>query len=189
MGARECIITMLYDAEAVLQVADDILVESTSATVWLQCATIGLDGPAQLAWRVGGRLRLVDAPVLGTKQPAENDALVVLTSGPRAALDSVSVVLAAIGSRIQHVDNVVGHATALKLACNAWLAGLTAAAAQSLALTEALGVDPRQFLTDIGGGSQDAPHLQRKGPQMIAADYIPAFALFAAAKDMEHDAP
>jgi 3-hydroxyisobutyrate dehydrogenase len=122
--------------------------------------------------------------VLGTKEPAENGALVVLTSGPPAAVESVTAVLAAIGSRTQHVDDQVGHASALKLACNAWLASLTAAAAQSLALADALGVNPHQFLDAIKGGSQDAPYLQRKGAQMIAADYAPAFSLDAASKDL-----
>jgi 3-hydroxyisobutyrate dehydrogenase len=122
--------------------------------------------------------------VLGTKQPAESGTLVVLASGPRPAIDAVSAVLAAIGSRTHYVDDKLGHATGLKLACNAWLVSLTAAAAQSLALAEALGIDPRQFLEAIRGGSQDAPYLQRKGAQMITADYSPAFSLNAADKDV-----
>jgi len=182
--SADCIITMLFDAEAVLQVSEEILSAARPGTVWLQCATVGVEGMAELADQVGSRLQLVDAPVLGTKQPAESGALVVLTSGPRKAVESVTAVLAAIGSRTQHVDDKVGHASAVKLACNAWLASLTAAAAQSLAITEALGVDPHQFLQAISGGSQDAPYLQRKGAQMIAADYAPAFALDAAGKDI-----
>jgi len=182
--SADCIITMLFDGDAVLQVAAEILAGAKPGTVWLQCGTIGLDAIEQLAVQVGDRLQLVDAPVLGTKQPAENGALVVLTSGPRTAVESVAEVLEAIGSRTQHVDEELGHATALKLACNAWLVSLTASAAQSLALTDALGVDPRQFLRAIQGGSQDAPYLQRKGAQMIAADYAPAFSLAAASKDV-----
>jgi 3-hydroxyisobutyrate dehydrogenase len=180
----DCIITMLYDADAVLDVGEEVLAAAEEGTVWLQCATVGLDGIARLADRVGDRLQLVDAPVLGTKQPAESGALVVLVSGPRPAIDAVGAVLAAIGSHTQYVDDQLGHATALKLACNAWLVSLTAAAAQSLALTQALGIDPRQFLEAIRGGSQDAPYLQRKGAQMITADYSPAFSLNAADKDV-----
>ena len=180
----DCIITMLYDADAVLQVTDEILAAAKPETVWLQCATVGLKGIAQLAEQVGNRMPLVDAPVLGTKQPAENGALVVLTSGPRAAVESVTAVLEAIGSRTQYVDEELGHATALKLTCNAWLASLTAAAAQSVALAEAMGIAPQQFLEAIKGGSQDAPYLQGKGAQMIAADYAPAFSLDAASKDV-----
>lgn len=181
----DVIITMLFDADAVLEVADEVLANASPDAVWLQCATIGGDGIRTLVDRVDGRLALVDAPVLGTKQPAENGKLVVLASGPRAAVDRAEPVLAAIGSRTQYLGEEPGHATALKLACNAWLASLTAAAAQSLALTEALGVEPQQFLEAIRGGTQDAPYLQRKGAQMIAGDYPPAFSLAAAAKDVE----
>jgi 3-hydroxyisobutyrate dehydrogenase len=180
----DCIITMLYDADAVLQVTDEILSAARPSTIWLQCATVGLQGIARLANRVGDQLRLVDAPVLGTKQPAENGTLILLASGPHDAIASVAAVTNAIASRTQYVGGELGDATALKLTCNAWLTSLTAAAAQSLALAEALGIDPQQFLTAIRGGSQDAPYLQRKGAQMIAGDYAPAFSLEAAHKDV-----
>lgn len=181
----DCVVTMLYDAEAVLAVCDDVVANAGPGTVWMQCATIGLDGMAQLGERVGDRLVLLDAPVLGTKQPAEKGALVVLVSGPETAVDAAGTVLGAIGKRTIYVDDELGHATALKLACNAWLATLTAGAAQSLALARALGVDPRLFLDAIKGGTQDAPYLQRKGTQMLAGDFDPSFTLDAAAKDAE----
>jgi len=181
----ECVVTMLYDADAVLAVCDDIVANAAPGTVWMQCATIGLDGMGQLTERVGDRMILLDAPVLGTKQPAENGALVVLASGPETAVEAARPVLDAIGKRTIHVDHELGHATALKLACNAWLATLTAGAAQSLALTQALGVDPRLFLDAVKDGTQDAPYLQRKGAQMLTGDFEPAFTLDAATKDAQ----
>ena len=41
----------------------------------------------------------VDAPVLGTKQPAEQGALIVLASGPEGARDALAPVFDAVGSR------------------------------------------------------------------------------------------
>lgn len=93
--------------------------------------------------------------------------------------------MAGVGAGGLRSDEQVGHATALKLACNGWLVSLTAAAAQSVTLTQQLGVDPRLFLDAIKGGTQDAPYLQNKGAAMIDDNFAPAFALDAALKDVE----
>ncbi|MDX6688020.1 MAG: 3-hydroxyisobutyrate dehydrogenase, partial [Baekduia sp.] len=69
------IITMLSDADAVLEVMegdDGALASAADGAVWLQMSTVGLAGTQrciELAERHG--LQFVDAPVLGTKQPAE----------------------------------------------------------------------------------------------------------------------
>src|SRR5919204_1406179 len=79
--------TMLADAHAVL----DVVRQASLGTgqVWWQCSTIGLEGTEraeQHAAQTGAIL--VDAPVLGTRVPAEEGQLVILASGPDAALDT-----------------------------------------------------------------------------------------------------
>lgn len=184
VAAADIIITMLFDADAVLDLAGDICDAAQPGTIWLQCSTIGADVWPELSRRAGTTLRLVDAPVLGTKQPAENGALVVLAAGPAAAVREAAPVIDAIGNRLVSVGTELGQASALKLVCNSWLATLTAGAAQGIALTEALGLDPQLFLDTIQGGTQDTPYLQRKGAQMIAGTYGEGFAVAAALKDV-----
>ncbi len=82
--------------------------------------------------------------MLGTRKPAEEGKLVVLVSGEGRLIEQARPVLDAIGSRTVVVGDRLGAASALKLACNAWVATITAATAQSVALAEALGVDPAQ---------------------------------------------
>lgn len=178
------IITMLFDADAVLDVAGDITEAARPDAIWMQCSTIGVDVWPELSRRCGTTLRLIDAPVLGTKQPAENGALVVLAAGPADAVAEAAPVFDAIGNRLVSVGPEVGQASALKLVCNSWLATLTAGAAQGIALAEALGLDPQLFLDTIQGGTQDAPYLQRKGAQMIAGTYPEGFGVAAALKDV-----
>ena len=72
-------------------------------------------------------LPLLDAPVLGTKKPAEEGNLVPLVSGPALLVETARPVLDAIGSRTVVVGEELGAASALKLACNAWIASITAA--------------------------------------------------------------
>jgi 3-hydroxyisobutyrate dehydrogenase len=78
----------------------------------------------------------------------------------------------------------VGNGTALKLAANAWIASITAATAQSLALTASLGLDPALFLEAIGGSASDSQYAHTKGGAMIDDSFAPQFALDGLRKDI-----
>ena len=69
-------------------------------------------------------------------------------------------------------------------ACNAWIASLTAGAAQSLALARGLGVEPELFLQAIGGGPADSPYAQLKGAAMLQGDYAASFSVDGLRKDL-----
>ena len=126
----------------------------------------------------------MDAPVLGTRKPAEDGALVVLASGPEPVRDRVAPVLDAIGSRTMWVGEA-GAGSRLKLAANAWVFTVVEGVAESLALTRDLGLDPRLFLEAVQGGALDAPYVQLKGGAMLDGAFDPAFALAGALKDAE----
>ena len=77
------VLTMLSDADAVIDAVEDALPGVREGTVWLQMSTIGEIGTERCAELAGAHgVTLFDAPVLGTKQPAEQGKLVILASGP-----------------------------------------------------------------------------------------------------------
>src|SRR5919112_2016149 len=80
------VLTMLADADTVAQAAggeDSALSALPDDGVWLQMSTVGIEGHERLAQIAGERgVFYVDAPVLGTKEPAEQGQLIVLASGP-----------------------------------------------------------------------------------------------------------
>lgn len=179
------VVTMLFDADAVLGVVEPVADAFGADAVWAQMSTIGLAGTrraAELARRYG--LRLVDAPVLGTKQPAEQGKVVVLAAGDPALRETVSPAFDAMGSRTVWAGDTPGAGSALKLAGNAWIATLTAGVGQSLALARALGVDPRLFLDAIAGGASDTPYAQSKGDAWLKGELDPQFALDGLLKDL-----
>ena len=95
----EVVITMLADADAVLEVMGGAIDAMRNGAIWLQTSTIGeagIESCAELADRHG--IRLVDAPVLGTKAPAEQGKLVVLGSGPEELQDELAPIFDAIAS-------------------------------------------------------------------------------------------
>ena len=146
-------------------------------------STIGLDGMAacaELAERDG--LVLVDAPVMGTKAPAEAGELVVLAGGPPGVRDRVQPLFDAVGRKTVWTGEA-GTASRTKVVMNTWLVTVVEGAAETLALAEGLGVDPTQVLGLLAGGALDAPYLQAKGAAMIRRDFEPSFRLALAAKD------
>jgi 3-hydroxyisobutyrate dehydrogenase len=183
-GGADAVITMLADAEAVLGVmGDDVVAAEPSDAIWLQMSTIGLDATqraASLAERAG--LEFVDAPVLGTKKPAEEGKLIVLASGGDEALDACEPIFDAVAARVVRLGEA-GAGMRMKLVLNNWLLSLTAGLAETLAVADRLGVDGRKFLEVIEGGPMDADYAQLKGGMMIERDYETSFPLEWATKD------
>jgi 3-hydroxyisobutyrate dehydrogenase len=180
------VLTMLADTDAVLAAMDGDqggLAAMREPTVWLQMSTIGEAGTdrcADLAAR--GGVGFVDAPVLGTKQPAQQGELVVLASGPAGLRDQVQPVFDAVGSRTIWVGET-GDGTRLKLVANAWVLAVTEAGAECFALAEGLGLDPAALLEAVQGGPLDLPYLRIKGKAITDRNFEPAFRLGLAAKD------
>jgi 3-hydroxyisobutyrate dehydrogenase len=183
VGGADAVITILFDVDAVLDVTDDLLAALPADAVWLQSATVGVDGIRRIADRAGD-VALLDAPMLGTKQPAEQGKLVPLVSGPANLVERARPVLEAVGAKTVIAGERIGDASALKLACNAWIFSITAATAQSLAVAGHLGIDPSLFLEAIDGGPSNTPYAQLKGKAMLAGDFTPAFGLDGGRKDL-----
>ena len=178
VAGADVVITMLADAEAVEAVAEEALGAMGDA-VLVQTSTIGPDATARLIEQLPG---LVDAPVLGTKAPAEEGKLIVLASGPEDVRERVDPLFDAIGAKTLWLGEA-GAGSRLKLVINTWLLALTEGLAEAIALAEALDVDPQTFLDAIDGGPVGAPYANMKGKLMIEREYPPSFPLELALKD------
>lgn len=185
VAGADVIVTMLWDADSVAQTLAEASAGITQGSVLLQTTTVGVRGAERLQ-KVAADLGLVyvDAPVLGTKGPAEQGKLVVLASGPEAVEPRIASVLQAIGSRTIWVGGA-GAGSRLKLAANAFVITLTGAIAQSLATTRALGVDPSLFMEALAGGPLDSPYVRLKGAAMLDGTFAPAFGITGAEKDAD----
>lgn len=184
----DVVVTMLSDADAVLEVVagdEGALSKMSGDAVWAQMSTIGLEGTARcMELAEQHRVAFVDAPVLGTKQPAEEGKLVVLASGPEGALDRCAPIFEAVAQRIVRLGTA-GRGTRLKLVVNSWIVSFVEALAETIALAEALDVDPELFLETIEGGSLDSAYAQTKGKAMIEGEFPASFSLQLALKDAE----
>jgi 3-hydroxyisobutyrate dehydrogenase len=183
VAGRDIAITMLADADAVLSVATEMLPALDDGAVWAQMSTIGLDGTERCAALAADRgVAFVDAPVLGTRQPAEQGTLLVLASGPDDALARCQPVFEAVGQRTMRLG-AAGGGTRLKLAVNAWLLSAVEGIAESLALAEGLELDPSLVLEAIEGGPLDMPYAHLKAALIARREFPASFELKLAAKD------
>jgi 3-hydroxyisobutyrate dehydrogenase len=177
----DVVLTMLADAEAVLDVAGQA--DLAEGQIWWQASTIGIDGIEQcaaVAEETGATL--VDAPVLGTRMPAEEGKLLVLASGPDEALDACAPFFDAVGQRTMRLGPA-GSATRLKLAVNTWVLAVTQGTAETIAFAQALGLDPAWVFEALEGGALDLPYFRMKGKLMLDEEFPTSFALALAAKD------
>jgi 3-hydroxyisobutyrate dehydrogenase len=177
----EIVLSVLADIDATAETVEEV--EFADGAVWVQMATVGVDGAERLAEIAQEKgVAFVDAPVLGTRQPAEEGKLVVLASGPDDALDRCEPVFEAIGQATRRLGPVP-NGSKLKMVTNLWLLAVTGGAAEAIALAEGLDLDPREFLATMKGSQIDTPYLHLKGEAMLERKLDPSFKLELAEKD------
>lgn len=180
------VLTMLSDLDAVAETMEEengALGAMGPDAIWLQLSTVGVDGAqwlGQLAAEHG--VAYVDAPVVGTREPAEKAELVILASGPDELRDLCAPVFDAIGRETRWLG-AAGLGSRLKMVVNMWLLAVTEAGAECIALAEGLGVDPHEFLETVRSTPLDTAYLHLKGEAILERDLEPSFKLRLAAKD------
>ena len=178
------ILTMLSDADAVEEaVGGDVLSALAEDSVWLQMSTVGEGGNERLLRLASDHdVAYVDAPVLGTRQPAEQGQLIVLASGPKEVRERSEQVFGAFAGKTVWLGEA-GEGSRLKLVVNNWIVGLLGVLAKTVAFAEATGVDPAKFLETIEGGPLGLPYAQMKGSMMVEDDFPTSFSANLARKD------
>ena len=183
----DAVVTMLADGAAVeaVMIGGGALAAMDDEALWLQMSTIGVAATGRLVKLAAERgIAYVDAPVVGTRQPAEAGELLVLASGPEDLRDRAAPVFDAVGRATRWVGDEPGAGTRLKLVFNGWLVSLIESLSETLAFSRAMGIPPEQFLEAIDGTPMGLPYAQIKGGAMARMDFSEvAFPLRLAHKD------
>jgi 3-hydroxyisobutyrate dehydrogenase len=154
---------------------------------WAQMGTIGVEATQETVARlakVRPDVLFVDAPVSGSKAPAENGQLLILASGPAAAKEPLSRPFAAIGRNTVWLGEA-GQGSRLKLVVNAYMSMLIEGVAEAVELARRLGIDVTTLGAAIEGGPMDAPIADAKLHKIASGDYAPEFPLEWALKDVD----
>jgi 3-hydroxyisobutyrate dehydrogenase len=182
------VVTMVTDADAVISIARDqgMLAALAPGAIWVQMSTIGVEGIDRVAALVDKErpdITLLDAPVSGSKVPAEQGQLTIFASGPEEARARVTPLFDALGQRTIWVGPV-GTGTRLKVVNNAWLAFGAEAVAGSVALAHQLGLETKTVVDALSGGPLVSPWQAAKLQRILNDDFSPQFSLSLALKDV-----
>lgn len=185
----EVVITMLPTADAVDSVmfdrgAADVLADGC---VWAQMGTIGVEATQRIKDRLAAErpgVVFVDAPVSGSKGPAEHGQLLILASGPTPAADTLRPVFDVLGRKTVWLGEA-GQGSLVKVVVNAYMSILIEGVAETMELADRLGIGHQQLAEVIEGGPLDAPIADAKLHKMDRGDYAAEFPLEWALKDVD----
>jgi 3-hydroxyisobutyrate dehydrogenase len=182
------VVTMVTDADVVLAIAQDqgMLAALAPHAIWVQMSTIGVAGIERVENLVAAQrpdVVLVDAPVSGSKEPAEQGQLTIFASGPEAVRSRLEPLFDALGRRTIWVGPV-GTGSKLKLVANAWLALAAEAVNTSVALARRLGLQTESVTNALDGGPLVSPWQAAKLARIAQDDFSAQFALSLALKDV-----
>src|SRR6266508_1357419 len=173
------------DDEALLQTVEQLSESLTPRHVVLAHSTVAPDSmraAAEIVERRGARF--IEASFTGSKPAAENGELVYYVGATDAALQEARPILEASSKQIIYIG-AIGQASAIKIATNMITAASVQAAAEALALVQALGVPLEKFLEAMRSNASHSTTLAMKLPKMLSRDFEPHFSVKHMLKDMQ----
>jgi 3-hydroxyisobutyrate dehydrogenase len=174
------VVTMVTDADVVMAIAKDqgMLAALAPGAIWAQMSTIGDEGMKRVESLVrDGRpdVILIDVPVSGSKEPAEQGQLTIFASGPEAVRGRLDPLFDALGRRTIWVGSV-GSGSKLKLIANVWLTLAAEALNVSVALAHQLGLETESVVNALGDGPLVSPWQRAKLERIARGDFSVQFA-------------
>ncbi len=189
VARADVVITMLPNAEVTtdVMIGGDVLGAMPPNSMWVQMATIGADATERLVMETRTRrpdVTFVDAPVSGSRDPAEKGQLLILASGPPGAAELLDPVFAVLGRATLWLGPA-GVGSRMKLALNTWLAFQVEGAAEVAALAAHLGIPAPRLMDALRGNPLASPYALAKLDKMLEQDDHADFSLDLALKDLD----
>ena len=182
----DVVLTMVPTIASIEETMPGVLPAMRPGSIWLQMSTIGVEG-TQRAFALAKERRpdivFVDAPVSGSKVPAEQGKLLILASGPATALDALAPVFSALGQKTMRWE-LVGSGSRMKVVLNTWLAVLGEGIAETARLAQSLDVSLDDVSGCLGSTALGAPWALAKLEKIERSAFDADFALALAAKDL-----
>jgi len=173
------------DDDALLQVAEDLVPALAPRHIVLAHSTVSPHSMVAAAEIVESRgARFIEAPFTGSKTAAEKGELLYYVAGDDAALREARPILEASGKEIIVIGEI-GQATVIKIATNMVTAASVQAAAEALALVQAVGLPMEKFVEAMRGNASHSTTLALKLPKIIEANFEPHFSMKHMLKDMQ----
>ncbi|MBI5906404.1 MAG: NAD(P)-dependent oxidoreductase [Deltaproteobacteria bacterium] len=184
----EIVITMVADPAAVRDVVTakgGILSAISPGIVHIDMSTVSPETSREIAALVRGKgAEHLEAPVLGSRKPAADGTLTILTGGDEALSRRMEPLLRTMGSKVIHMGDT-GMAAHMKLIINQILGTVLCAFAEASLTGLTAGLLPDRILSVLENSVVACPAIRVKGPDMLGERvFTPNFPLKHAHKDM-----
>ncbi len=183
------LITMLSKPDAVAETAllgkYGFLHRLAPNSLWIDCSTVNPSFSRLMANEAKQRkIRFLDAPVAGSKGPAEQGQLLFFVGGEKDDVEQARPLLAAMGKAVFHIGGH-GMGTAMKMVNNVILAQAMAAFCEAVVLGQSLGISNEQLLDTLLSSPVAAPFLALKRTKIEESRFDPEFPLQWMHKDLQ----
>jgi 3-hydroxyisobutyrate dehydrogenase-like beta-hydroxyacid dehydrogenase len=177
-------LTTPHTVEAMALGKDGFLSAMRPGTLWVDCSTVNPSFSRRMAAAAAAAgLRALDAPVAGSKVPAENHQLLFLVGGDEADVQACQPYFDAMGRQTIHAGSH-GAGASLKMIFNLLLGQAMIAFAEALVLGESLGLSRDLLFSALTGSAVAAPIATSKRAKIEAGEYSPEFPLQWMQKDL-----
>ncbi len=183
------LITMLSKPDAVAEAAllgkYGFLNHLGDNALWIDCSTVNPSFSRLMAAEARQRkVRFIDAPVGGSKGPAEQGQLLFFVGGEKKDVDEVRPLFEAMGKAVFHLGGN-GMGTAMKMVNNIVLAQAMAAFSEALVLGESLGLTRETLFNTLLNSPVTAPFLAFKRTKLEQGNFDAEFPLLWMHKDLQ----
>lgn len=183
----DIVLTMLSTPGVVREVAfgdSGFVTHMKQNALWVDCTTVDPGFTRDIAAKARTfNIRFMDAPVAGSKIPAEKGELVFLVGGAAHDMQEVQSLFDIMGKKTIHAGDT-GMGTALKMLVNSQLAQAMAVFAESVVLGEKMGFSRDFLLEFLTSLPVTAPFIKAKVDKIKSNDYSAEFPLEWMQKDL-----
>ncbi len=172
------------DVEAVVLGKDGVVHGARPGAIVVDMSTISPEATRKMAAILAEKgVGMIDAPVSGGSEGAQNGTLTIMVGGSTDAVASVLPVLEAMGKTITHVGPI-GSGQIVKAINQIVIAGTYTSLAEGVTLGIKAGLDMEKVVTAIGGGAAASWVLENRSDNMIRNDYPLGFRVRLHRKDL-----
>ncbi|MCY3935954.1 MAG: NAD(P)-dependent oxidoreductase [Chloroflexi bacterium] len=172
------------DVQTVILGEDGAIHGAAPGSLIIDTSTISPQATREIAASLSAaQIHMLDAPISGGSEGAENGTLSIMVGGDAAQVARAKPAFEAMGKTITHVGEI-GAGQTVKIVNQILVVGNMLAASEALLVAAAGGLDLQKALQAVEAGAAGSWMLSNRAPQIFVRDFRPGFTIDLQQKDL-----
>jgi len=173
------------DVEEIVLGDDGVIHGASAGAVVVDMSTISPTATRRMAAKLGDKgIKMLDAPVSGGSEGAQNGTLAIMVGGDAADFETALPILEAMGKTVTHVG-AIGAGQFTKAINQIIITGTYLTVAEGLTLGIKAGLDMHKVIQAISGGAANSWVLQNRAMNVVDNTYPLGFRVRLHQKDLK----